>query len=239
MSADLDTLWTLHGLDESVAQLRASLEKFPGLKRELDGRVDSDRAKLESQKKAVTEFQAARRKIEQEIESVLAQQRKFESQQPSVKTNEEYHALTKEITACKSKRSELETQVLVKYEEEEHSNASRPALEAALKASESERAAKLSAIEAEERALQARLEAAEAERAAALAELSPATRGRYERIHASRDGRAVVAIVKGSCGGCFRGQPPQLLQEAKRRDRLLTCDGCGRLLVMPPEGVHA
>jgi len=45
----------------------------------------------------------------------------------------------------------------------------------------------------------------------------------------------VVAIVKGACGGCFRAQPPQVLQEARRGDRLLACDGCGRLLIWPPE----
>jgi predicted nucleic acid-binding Zn-ribbon protein len=46
----------------------------------------------------------------------------------------------------------------------------------------------------------------------------------------------VVPIVKTACGGCFRTQPPQVLQEARRHDRVLVCDGCGRLLVMPPEG---
>ena len=45
----------------------------------------------------------------------------------------------------------------------------------------------------------------------------------------------MVAIVKGACGGCFRAQPPQVLQEARRGDRLLACDGCGRLLIWPPE----
>ena len=44
-----------------------------------------------------------------------------------------------------------------------------------------------------------------------------------------------MAILKGACGGCFRNQPPQLLQDARRRDRLLVCEGCGRLLVWPPD----
>jgi len=43
-----------------------------------------------------------------------------------------------------------------------------------------------------------------------------------------------MPIVKGACGGCFRAQPPQVLQEARRRDRMLSCDGCGRLMVLPP-----
>ncbi|TMQ68855.1 MAG: hypothetical protein E6K80_13650 [Candidatus Eisenbacteria bacterium] len=69
-----------------------------------------------------------------------------------------------------------------------------------------------------------------------MTRLPATTRSRYERIRQSRDGRAVVPIVKGSCGGCFRGQPPQMLQEARRGDRALICDGCGRILIWPPEG---
>ena len=30
-------------------------------------------------------------------------------------------------------------------------------------------------------------------------------------------------------------KPPQVLQEARKRDRLLICEGCGRLLLLPPE----
>ena len=66
--------------------------------------------------------------------------------------------------------------------------------------------------------------------------LPPSTRSRYERIRGSREGRAVVPIIKGACGGCYRGQSPQTLQEARRGDRILLCDGCGRMLIWPPEG---
>jgi predicted nucleic acid-binding Zn-ribbon protein len=75
----------------------------------------------------------------------------------------------------------------------------------------------------------------EARREKHVGGLPPATRSRYERIVQSRDGRAVVAILKGACGGCFRNQPPQVLQDARRRDRLLTCEGCGRLVIWPPD----
>ena len=75
----------------------------------------------------------------------------------------------------------------------------------------------------------------EARREKHIAGLPPGTRSRYERIVQSRDGRAVVAILKGACGGCFRNQPPQVLQEARRRDRLLVCEGCGRLVIWPPD----
>ena len=103
-----------------------------------------------------------------------------------------------------------------------------------LQSAEAERATRLLAIEAEESGARGELAGIESERAAELTDLPPITRQRYERIHASRDGRAVVPIVKNACGGCYRGQPPQMLQEIRRGERVLVCDGCGRILVRPP-----
>ena len=60
-------------------------------------------------------------------------------------------------------------------------------------------------------------------------------RSRYERLRTGRAGRAVAAVQNGACGACFRALAPAALQEARRRERLLSCDGCGRYLVLPPE----
>ena len=69
--------------------------------------------------------------------------------------------------------------------------------------------------------------------------LDTASRTRYERLRGLRGGRAVAAIGKGACGGCGSALAPHALQESRKRDHLLTCDGCGRLLMLPPEGQPA
>jgi predicted nucleic acid-binding Zn-ribbon protein len=61
--------------------------------------------------------------------------------------------------------------------------------------------------------------------------LRPDVRSRYERISRGKAGLAVVAIKKGACGGCFSALPPQMVNEVKRNDRLITCEHCGRVLV--------
>ena len=83
--------------------------------------------------------------------------------------------------------------------------------------------------------MKAELAALEARRGDVAAQLPPATRTRYEKLRAGRAGRAVAAIENGACGGCHRGLPPAALQEARRREKLLMCDGCGRLLMLAPE----
>jgi uncharacterized protein len=235
VSDELDRLWVLHGLDEEVVAHQTALARFPEQKHGLEARVTAERARLEAWKARLAEAQRVRRQLEKDIEVAIVEERKFQSQLPAVKKNEEYTALLHEIAGAKSRRSDLETGVLERMDDEQKLEGERAALEQAVKAAEREKAERVGAIEGEEAAERAALGALEARREKQLEGLAPAVRTRYERIRASKGGLAVVAILKGSCGGCFRGQPPQVLQEARRRDRLLTCEGCGRLLVWPPD----
>ena len=236
MTEELQILWSLRALDEQCAGVKEALGRLPGQRRQLDEQVSSERVHLDALKARVAELQKVRRDRERDIEAAREQERRFQGQLPAVKKNEEYTALLHEIDGVKSKRSEMETEVLLQLDEEEKMQKERPALEQSLKAAEDLAAERRGQLDREEREQRERLEALEAERVAHLGRLGPATRQRYERIHGSRNGRAVVAISKGACGGCFRGQPPQTLQEARRGDRLLVCDGCGRLMIWPPEG---
>jgi len=235
MTEELVTLWALAGLDDRLATLVAALKRHPVQRAELEGRLAAERHRLEDHKRRVGDLQLRRRQLEKDIEALVAEERKFQSQLPLVKKNEEYTALLHEITGAKGRRSDRETDLLVLMEQEEALNSEKPVIERALQVTESDGAQRAAKIAAEESAERAQVAEVEAERAGLLARLPQATRSRYERIRTSKEGRAVVAILKGACGGCFRGQPPQVIQEARRGDRLLTCDGCGRLLVWPPE----
>ena len=239
MNEELQRLWRLRELDEVAVAARSALSKYPGQKGSLEGRVMTEKARLAAHAKAADDLMKARRKLEQDIEAVTVQQRQFESRQPLVKTNDEFRALNLEVEVCKGRRSELETQVLVRFEEEEALARQKPLLEGALKEAESERGGRVKQIEVDEAAATARLAAIEAERQTEMLALPAATRARYERILTSREGRAVVPLNKSACGGCYRSQPPQMLQEIRRADRMLICEGCGRILILPPEDAVA
>ena len=235
MNEELQTLWSLHGLDDRLVTLQSALARFPALRHSAEERLVGDRTRLEALKKALGEYQVRRRQMEKDIEALAAEARKFQGQLPLVKKNEEYTALLHEIAGARQKASDRETELLTLMDEEERRQTEKPALEQELAALEAETTRRLDVLGAEEQQERGQVAAVEAERATLIARLTPATRHRYERIRASKDGRAVVAIQKGACGGCFRGQPPQVLQEARRGDRLLSCDGCGRLLIWPPD----
>lgn len=236
MNEELQTLWALHERDERLVTLLAALARFPAQRQIVEQRMKDERARLETLRGEITRTQLERSKLEKEIEAIAAEERKFASQLPLVKKNEEYTALLHEIAGAKQRRSDRETDLLVIMETEERQQREKPALEKEAKAVEAEAARRLEEYAAEEGREREQAAALETERAGLTAKLAPGMRGRYERIRTSREGRAVVPILKGACGGCYRGQPPQMLQEARRGDRVLVCDGCGRLLIWPPEG---
>jgi predicted nucleic acid-binding Zn-ribbon protein len=235
VTGDLHRLWNLHGLDEEAARLRAALTQHPAEKKAAEARLAEERAAVEVNRTTVSASQKQRRELERQADAFTVEEKKFQGQLANVKKNEEYQALLHEIEMVKAKRSDLETQVLEQLETEERLVAERPALEAALAKAETEVREKIAKIEALEAEARRALEAIDSRRAAELRELEAPTKSRYERIHSSRQGQAVVAVDKNACGGCYRALPPQALQEARKRDRLMTCEGCGRLLIYPPD----
>ncbi len=56
--------------------------------------------------------------------------------------------------------------------------------------------------------------------------------GTFRRIHKkAKNGLAIVAIERDSCGGCFNKITPQRIIDVRTRKRILTCEYCGRILI--------
>ena len=61
--------------------------------------------------------------------------------------------------------------------------------------------------------------------------------GNYQRImDAKTDHIAVVPVVRGACGGCFNAIPPQTVVEIRKMNKIIKCEGCGRILVWTGNG---
>ena len=141
MTEELQILWSLRGLDEQLVTLHGALARYPADRKTLEVRMAAERARLEELKKAIGEVQLKHRQIEKDIEALQQEERKFQSQLPMVKKNEEYSALLHEIADRKGKRSERETDLLMLMDEEQRLHQERPAHERSLKKVEDETAA--------------------------------------------------------------------------------------------------
>lgn len=234
MTDEVRLHWKLHELDEESARHAAELAKLPEARRVVEARVRAAKAALEALDARLAELQRQRREREREADALLANERHFESQRASVKNQQQFEAIELEIARVRDRRSDAETAALTLLESEEATATARPDAAQALQQAERDAADAGAKLEASEAAQRSAIQALEVRRSAALESLPPAARQRYERLRGTRGGRPVAAIDKQACGACFRGLSPHALQEARRAETLLVCDGCGRLMLLPP-----
>lgn len=236
MADDLPLHWILHELDEEAVRHEAELAKLPEQRRAHETRVATEKRRVDASTAAQADRQKRRTAFERDIAAFEDQEARYRKQLDAVTNQQQFEAKQHEIAGVQAKRSELETQVLTLMDEEEVLAAAHPALAAALAKAEQESAAAHEKLAATEAVLREKLAALDTRRAAAVETLDAAARTRYERMRAGRAGRAIGAIENGACGTCFHGLSPSAASDARRREKLVPCEGCGRLLLLPPEG---
>ena len=231
MTPALGRLVQLAKLDSRLQGIEQELQKLPSREVKAKARLSEASAALEAHRDRLRQLELARRDGEREAESLAAQERKYQGQTMLVKTNEELWALQREIQSVKARRSELETQVLERMEEEEARKREGSGFDRGVAEARAQLAQVTSEVAAERARLEAEREKGSGEREGVAAELTPEWRARYERVRANRGSPAVVALVRNACGGCQSSQPPQRVQELRMGALVVTCEFCGRLIV--------
>src|SRR5262249_5005943 len=131
MLADLERLIALQRLDTSAETARRTLADEPDRGRALDARLETARHHVASAKAQLTENQNARRAVEKDVAVHQGRLSKFRDQAMEVKTNQEYHAIQKEISFAQAEIRALEDRILERMLEADE-------LTAALKKAEGE-----------------------------------------------------------------------------------------------------
>jgi len=152
----------------------------------------------------------------------------------AVKTNQEYHAVQKEIGFAQGEIKTLEDQILERMVEADE-------LAALVKRAEADLAAEQKAVEADRRAmvaevqsLQASLEKVSAERAELVRAISPNVLATFEMVARKRNGIAVSEARDGICTVCHVRLLPQVFNTILRNEDILQCDHCNRILYFVP-----
>lgn len=237
--ATLDLLRALQLADEGARALETELEELPRRLAALRDDLGAVKAQVERAEKELESIRKRRRDVERDIATADQNVVKFETDKIKVKTNEEFWALNHQIAGEKKKKSDLEDQVLLLFDEEESALEKSKRLKDELAALT--RRTEAQAKESEDRAAEDRIRLGKIreERARLVAGLDPKLLVRYEAIRARKAGTAVVTVIRGACGGCHTQQPPQKVNEIRKQDALHHCDFCGRFLLWASEGAPA
>ena len=231
MQQVLNQLATLQDLDSQLAQLESLRGDLPHqvnrLKQELEETVNT-KQNYEDKLRA---YQKERGIAEMETKALGGKKKKYQTQLFEVKTNREYDAVTHEIESVNVNIEKKENRILELMDLEEETSKSIEEHDEEVQRLQKQ----LDTISQELEKQMAKTEKDEAilkhEREKVLHKLNSRYITAYERIRRAKNGLAVVPVVRGACGGCFKSLPPQKILEIRQMDRIYLCEVCGRILV--------
>ena len=228
----LISLIRMQRYDDKIGEKEVLKKRLPMQLEELQKNVVTAKKRHEDAKKELNNNLMERDKYELEQESNNEMMKKYESQLSLIKTNKEYKALNNEIAALKEKNSQIDDQILDLIDKEEElrvilkqKKEEQDAAEAELKDKEDDLRKKIVAVEKD-------IEKARAERNEIAKTLPTNIVSRYASLIKNKNRKAVVFLnASNGCGGCGFSVRPQLLIDINRKDTIISCESCGRMII--------
>lgn len=230
----IETLLVLQDRDRRIKQLTRDTEEIPARKKLSEERLREHKASLDASQESLKRNSAAIKNVELEIESQRQRILKLRTQQNTVRTNEEYRAIEREVAGVEKLIRDEEDKEIVLMEETDGLRANSTLMEQRLKQEEQVVKADADALEQRLAGIREEMSRLQAERSTLAAGVDVEWLSRYERIFKHTGDFALVPVENGSCGGCHMKIPPQLVQDAKRNETMTCCSFCGRLLYWRP-----
>ena len=229
-------LYELQLVDTQIARLEAALAALDD-GTAMRAQVEQARTAEETARAELQARQSRLRDLELELQSTVGKANKVEQDLYSgrISNPKELRAMQEDVEALGRQRQRIEDEMLGLMEEVERQLEQIRALEAARQARERELDEHLEEYTTRQRALTAELEAARRQRDALAAEVDPDFLRRYERLRSRKDGLAVTAVNGSVCNACHMTVPEAVLNAARERDEIRTCEDCGRILYVPVE----
>lgn len=226
---DVEKLAVVQQHDLRIRELENAIKGIPIRKQEEQQRLKDHKKALADAESALKSAQSGTKQLELDAESLRDKITKLRSQQPDLKTNQEFRAMEGEIKNLTNAISAVEDKELVVMEELEQLRAVVVEKQKALKAEESVLAEDVKHLDEETLRLQKDLDAIKQIRQAAAVDVDPQLVAVYERLFSRKD-KALVAIEDGICTGCHLRVTPTVAHAARARNSVVTCNFCGRLV---------
>ena len=237
LNTELSQLISLQHLDIEIKRLNHEIASVPERQQELERRfADSVREFLDL-KQQLRDAENEKRRLEAELELEQQKHQKFKNDLMKATNEKEYTTAVREIDVARKAVGSLETEILKLMERTE-------TLEKQVKQRSPEIDSRRIEIDDQlsrwsEAAVsdQQRLEHLLPQRIRLIEGLSPDARGNYERLSKMRSGFALAEARDYSCQACRMKIRPQVFNDIRRGETIITCESCGRILYFRAEEV--
>lgn len=226
----LNKLTELQALDSEIYRLKKELKLLPLQISTLQDEFKSKQKTLNDYEDKLKVLQVKRKEKEVELESKEGGVKKYQVQLYQVKTNKEYTALLQEIENLKADNSVLEEEILKILDQIDAVRIEVAQKKESLAQEEKRVNEEKQKMEKEIEDIKEKLETLSRQRLKVAPNLEVKILSHYERILKNKDGLALVNIEGDACGGCHMNLPPQVINEIKMREKIITCESCARIL---------
>lgn len=226
-------LYALQEIDSALDACKASLAEVESRLGEADELVEARQRALERQE-TLREVQKQQREQEWQIDDLRQKIEPLEKKLygGTIRNPKELADLQQDVESLKRRQRGLEDrdlEIMVAVEE-----AQKEAEEAQRTLAEDEQAwrAEQERLRREQTRLHQEIDALEARRTEQLRLIEAATLRLYDALRATRQGRAVAKVERGTCQGCRISLPMNVLHRARSGAELVHCTSCERIIYL-------
>ncbi len=158
--------------------------------------------------------------------------RKLNGQLSSLKTNKEYQAMLSQIASLKTDNSVLEEDILKIMDEQDVLKKDIAKEKSYLSEEERKFQEEKKKVDERLKEMEFRISDLTAKRGRITPSIDKRAFTQYERILKGKNGLALVRVKDDACQGCFIAVTPQVVNEIKMQDKIITCESCARILYL-------
>jgi predicted nucleic acid-binding Zn-ribbon protein len=227
----MEMLLKLQSVDYDLGELERSKDYLPEMINNLEEEINQTRQALQDSEKELEELTLRNKRLDLELATLNQDLVKFQKQMMEIKTNKEYDAMTNEITDRKLKISANEEETLHILTQIDDLKEKVKGYRQKLEEIEQTNKDQLVHLREELNSIDEKIKIKKGDRKNVTVRIDKRLLATYERVRKGRGNQVVVTIKKRACGACYKGIPPQVIQEIRKGDIIYTCDNCGRILI--------
>ncbi len=229
---EVQKLIKLQEVDKDIFSLSKEKAGQPQILEVLTKDFDAKKANLAALEENKKKLQLKQKEKEGELGSKEENIKKSNSQLGQLKTNKEYQAKLAEIESLKADKSIYEEEILKLMVETDAVKTQIDEEKKRLQEEEKKFNEGKNKISSRTKEIDGLLKDLEGKRRMIASSIDKKFLASYEHILHGKEGLAMVKVKDDSCQGCFMHVPPQVINEIKMHERLITCEICARILYL-------
>jgi predicted nucleic acid-binding Zn-ribbon protein len=236
MQEQLNLLIQMQQIDKSIQELLFTAEDNPRKMNQVEQEIQEMQETSQAFVREMEGLKKQRKSLEKEIEEFEQKIKKSQVKLMEVKTNKEYKAMLTETDDLKKGKSGKEDLLLELLEKLEEGTQKEKALKKTVEAKTAEGKLKKDQLEKERLAYEKELLAIHQKREELTSRIDFPLLKQYEFLKDRLKGVAVAEVKDATCLSCHMQIPPQLYNELHRKDKIIPCPSCLRILYLTEPG---